>query len=63
MLVAELERRWSTDALDRSNPDTPPFSINLTISGGTGGAGGLFGGGGGGGAGVGGGGEGGQGLQ
>lgn len=62
-LISELERRWADGALDRSNMDVPPFSINLIISGGSGGAGGIFGTGGGGGAGVGGGGAGGQGWS
>lgn len=59
-LIAELEKRWSTGPLD-APVKTPPFSINVAISGGPGGAGGVFGGGGGGGAGVGAGGEGGLG--
>lgn len=61
-LIAELEGRWVSGALDAPGK-TPPFSISIAISGGPGGQGGAFGGGGGGGAGVGGGGEGGQAQQ
>ncbi len=58
-LIAELERRWSAEVLDRPDVDGPPFSINMPITGGPGGPGGIFGSGGGGGAGIGGGGQGG----
>lgn len=58
-LIAELERRWSAEFLDRPNVDGPQFSINMPITGGPGGPGGIFGSGGGGGAGIGGGGHGG----
>jgi hypothetical protein len=59
-LYAELERLWAESGpLDQPKLDGPPFSINLTISGGSGGPGGAFGSGGGGGAGIGGGGHGG----
>lgn len=60
-LIAELERLWQSESrpLDQPNLDGPPFSINLSISGGQGGPGGIFGHGGGGGAGIGGGGYGG----
>ncbi|MEV0761703.1 hypothetical protein [Nocardia sp. NPDC050435] len=59
-LMAELDRRWSSGALDRSDIATPPFTITINAVGGKGGTGGIFGGGGGGGAGMGSGGEGGS---